>query len=752
MDPINITLSSYCKTLRDFDKTKNYNDQEVYAACVKSAMNLLGYCKLAMHLSLHECKHIRESIQHIDNCPHGDYMVHLARKIQRLITPPEAGPWPTVLPKPFISNSIPRPPKNEPLDIQLDLERLSAVISFLKKYRYLLDPSYKKDALDSIKLKIIRSLFHHTSPFYWNFSVGLFESLPNKDPLITAFFFQKQNYPLYEKPQAISKKTLKDIKAIRLSLIKELFSILPKNEECIGIIGAGPAGILRALTGSLMGYKVLLLEKRPHHLHRNNERNNTLVLGHEETADLEILSCLGIWDRLIESDALTPVSGYQLFSTGYYLAISDLEKKSLEVLEELFPETLHPDVLEFHLQSLPHQQLQVGFNGQFKAIDALVICDGAHSSTLNNLRIKRIKYTQNAHALTAFFERKIPSIPLQNSPCSEADKQQTTRKYGVLLRHKLDYLGSALTEEQKNTIDAKPEAARQDSINNMAKNIYTQILKVIYAEELPPEEVSPLSAALISLKMKQTATSLFYHENVPILIRGDAYGTVHPASGYGAKTAIESLQADSFFFAYFRKGLQNEEINHNFASWAELFLLKAQQKSFFRQAGTSTHFDKPPFFLTLAEKRNLLDAKEKDHLLSLIVKRKYEMDLKDDIPLLLALKKKIIVNYWSRFGNTGPLFDEKQEPSPWLWEQSKQWVSWFKQTYAFEVISTHNFSRLFDSDAKKSDNRLRSYATTLFALSMPEEKGKMDMASLLGTLGWIDYALDIIPKSDCVLL
>lgn len=216
-------------------------------------------------------------------------------------------------------------------------------------------------------------------------------------------------------------KRFKTLRKLNLKISKEE----PSN---VVIIGAGPAGLLRAIIASLEGFTVTVIEKRSK---EDKTRPNVLVLGRNgQKKDLEILASLGILEKLKIEKQLGE------FYTGITVRIADLE----DALKYVLAEILGGDCIVYNhavvairedennkylleancvkekkllqVASLTIEKIEKTekkFDQSFKA-DILVIADGAHSDTSHLLGIERIPLAEQSRILIADFSHGDPGL------------------------------------------------------------------------------------------------------------------------------------------------------------------------------------------------------------------------------------------------------------------------------------------------------------------------------------------------------
>lgn len=727
MQPISPSFSNHCHTL----KTSQHLSE-----CVDAAKKVLIHCKIYPQLNASDLESIHDAVRIFSELDQSSPLYKYMNKIRKVLSE-RLLKWPLINPKPFHpNNSISSTELKDSL-IEEDTQILRGLVAFLKKHQNLLDPNIKLEGEDCFKQQIISSFLHSNSPFNWNLSPQLLKKISENDPAIISFLSQDHIDPIH------TVNNSDRFNGIRSSLLRELLSHQPKRNGTIGIIGAGITGILRAILCSLLGFKVQLIEKRSHHLHRNTERNNTLVIGHRGLKDVSILACLGIWEKLLANHDVSEAIEYKSYANGYYVTISDLEKRALEVLEDLFPGTLQADVTSFEIKHQTEQSILINFNGNSFELNALVVCDGAHSNTLKNLGIKPRKYTNNTRCLVSSFKRILVPKTLEN--LDEKEKLSVSQECGVILRHKVDYIGSPITFSGKQAIAKASSNSLESVIEKIAISNYCRILKTVYGEDISSFDLKPESAELIKLSFHLCESPLYFHHSVPILVRGDANISLHPASGRGAQSAIESLKHDSFLFTYFNKDMNKQHVYQHYDEITKEHLKVAQKESMRAQATHSDKIDKPGFFLGLAEKYNLLSESEAKELLYLIYCEKNEVDFEKN--RIQVFKNKLIENYWSQHSDGTPLFDEKLEPTPWFKQQSAKWVEILKK---IGFLNEHDFQKIFKVNANMTDRSLRLYAMGLYSNSQNDEHEIIKMSCVLGILGWINQILKI--EDTCTIM
>ncbi len=195
-----------------------------------------------------------------------------------------------------------------------------------------------------------------------------------------------------------------------VSTFEDKMDILAKEAETkkkqthVVVVGAGPAGLVRAIYSLLNGNPTLIIEKRSQNA---PARENALLL--EKSVVVNVLIELGIYEYLIENQLVHPSA----MPLKLIVRICDLEKAMKAVIDRLSP---NKDIVVFNAEV---QKIEVIENKARLTIhkrdtptgkitltpDLLVIADGAHSSTSRLLGIQRICVAPKICFLAAIFEK-----------------------------------------------------------------------------------------------------------------------------------------------------------------------------------------------------------------------------------------------------------------------------------------------------------------------------------------------------------
>lgn len=183
----------------------------------------------------------------------------------------------------------------------------------------------------------------------------------------------------------------------------------PRAKPHILIIGAGPAGLLRAIIAILNGNTVTLIEKRAENA---NGRDNTVALHNDVLNEdpVEILKKYGIYDYLEKEHLILPPT-----SQGLTIRLGDLEKAMKAVLSNLTKDEIiqyNSEVVEIHSKDNKAEVLVKNKDGKITKYtpDILVAADGAHGTTQKHLGISREEALEKLPVVAAIFKDNRPRI------------------------------------------------------------------------------------------------------------------------------------------------------------------------------------------------------------------------------------------------------------------------------------------------------------------------------------------------------
>lgn len=192
-----------------------------------------------------------------------------------------------------------------------------------------------------------------------------------------------------------------------LKLLKEEMLHQYPHKPSTVILGAGPAGLIRAIGALVNGNPTTVIEKR---FAADPGRENTVILKKQT---LHILHYFGIYQYLLERRIIFPC-----YRESLQVRIKDLEEAMKAVITELGGENVinYGSQVE---QIISHRDAkadllvrsQGGRQVQINAIDLLVVAEGAHGNTNENLlHNRRILYLSPIPVITAVFKDNRPTI------------------------------------------------------------------------------------------------------------------------------------------------------------------------------------------------------------------------------------------------------------------------------------------------------------------------------------------------------
>ena len=194
-----------------------------------------------------------------------------------------------------------------------------------------------------------------------------------------------------------------ELKAQRAGAIR----LANERQLKVAILGAGPAGLIRAIESVMDNHRTLVIERRADQEGNVNGRSNTVAINHET---MPLLQRYGIYQWLLENDRIYPYNEEQ--RPYISVRLKDIELAMKAVLQELVP---GEEIIRYgsSVDQVSEARGQVAIqvsNEWIEDIDILVNAEGSRSSTNQLLHIERREDLEKVPVIAAIFEDTRPSI------------------------------------------------------------------------------------------------------------------------------------------------------------------------------------------------------------------------------------------------------------------------------------------------------------------------------------------------------
>lgn len=204
--------------------------------------------------------------------------------------------------------------------------------------------------------------------------------------------------------------------AERIERLKQQVKPQTETRQKVVILGAGPAGLIRAITSIMNGNPTHIIEKRAENAPK---RDNTVGL---EPGTVDELKKLGVYQYLVENKLIFPEKAklsddkQYTITSGISVRLGDLEEALKTVLKEIRPEqeiVYQSTVAEINDE---HPKLSLTIEStenQRSVIDnigILVNTEGSRSTTNRLLEIGRTSVLATRPAIAAIFKDRRPKI------------------------------------------------------------------------------------------------------------------------------------------------------------------------------------------------------------------------------------------------------------------------------------------------------------------------------------------------------
>jgi flavin-dependent dehydrogenase len=453
------------------------------------------------------------------------------------------------------------------------------------------------------------------------------------------------------------------------------FNELERDSNENLIVGAGPAGLIRAIYCSIKGAPFKLIEKRKAD---KNPRPNTVTLGKWDPKELDILSFTG---------ALTDLENKISFghTRDMYIEVrlGDLEKSMEKILLKLSkdPQT---NIIQFENEicDINKEDLRLKNNHYSEKIKPKIVfvTDGANSATRDKLGINQIKLSIPSYLVFSIFKDSESNQTVFESEWYKISSALRGLWLGLQILIYSVFTGRTIESSYSLLVDGGPSGLfcipSQDYLIQIYRyeesmQIKEQINEILYLKKLieyhkiiakDPEKVKDLELKIHALEAEMSnefskqAKSKYglldfllscfnpkghsmrplpmtLKENIPVevvitraqrslidiqdttfMIRGDAAHTTDPFSGTGCKTALEELLADQYFLNSERNALDKSIMN-----WGQKhYLSKMHNEAFWERLDYFENSETLERYADIAFNKEALPDDIRGNFLSLI--------------------------------------------------------------------------------------------------------------------------------------
>lgn len=348
------------------------------------------------------------------------------------------------------------------------------------------------------------------------------------------------------------------------------------------IVGAGPAGLIRAIAATINGMKTVVLESRAEHAARRPQ----IVVIRSHTV-ISLLERLGVIDFLFKEDRIFPLGHLQL-----EVSLADLELAFLSVLHAVVADasalSVHCGIAIERIDQVdgfarivarqPGRQTPLSFSPQI-----VVIADGRHSVTSALLGISRRDRLHSHTGIIAIFRAAGSVIPRwrrllghMTSKLNYAFHRHVSGRGRRLLAGTIlqvpghHYLGLDLTREEEMSLRDAVERARKPNAHDDpagSKELRRLVgfwckygfeaIRTHPAGSAPHTGGRPIAwlplesqfATPIEVITDRADAFCGYVGETFVMIEGDAQFTIHPGSAYGCTKAFLSARLFGFLLS-----------------------------------------------------------------------------------------------------------------------------------------------------------------------------------------------------------
>lgn len=449
------------------------------------------------------------------------------------------------------------------------------------------------------------------------------------------------------------RKLLQDAKTEGLLAICSKYRNTDPNPYLV--LGAGPAGLMQAISLTLQGKSIEIIEKRKA---EREGRQNTVTFGKWNPQELKILLFLGTLSRLEGKSSF----GH---NRAYYTetALSDLEIALEETLHSICPalniqhettvEKIHPDG-SVDLKMADSTTVRKNFT-------AVIAADGARSATRGMLGIGFKGLSRPTKLAFSIFKKDpdVRSPPLwkiiayrvinavkgiwiivkvlfgcliHRRSIIRSASHAGDGPSGLSRLKKHDYLLSIFRRKEQAVLEkyqdkiavlkhlgqdaSAVENELQHRLQKKAKALHGPLDFIHMAFRPKGHTMRPIAMRLdktypVDVMLRKAEKSQMLIGETLFTIRGDASHTTDPYSGTGAKTAIEETVADHYFFniaSNKRTAFDRTILEMGFQSYQDKMFKGAFAERFDYYPGTET----PEWFADLALSQKFITEEEKD--------------------------------------------------------------------------------------------------------------------------------------------
>ncbi len=476
--------------------------------------------------------------------------------------------------------------------------------------------------------------------------------------------------------EEVGQKVLQDAKTEGLLAICRKHQNTDPNPFLV--VGAGPTGLIQAISLTLQGKSIEIIEKRK--VDREG-RPNTVTFGKWNPQELKILLFLGTLSRL---------EGKSSFShnRAYYTetALSDLETALEETLRSIRPtiniqhettiEKIYPDG-SVDIQMPDSTTLHRDFT-------AVIAADGAHSATRSMLGIGFKRLSKPTKLAFSIYKKdtnetspslwKITVYRVTNAlkgiwiiikvlfgclihqrNILQSGSHVLDGPSGLSRLNKHDYLLSIFRQEEQIILEKYQDRIAvlrhlEQDTSALEKELHERLERKSKALHGPLDFIHmifhsrghtmrPVAMQLdrtypVDIMLRKAERNQMVLGHTLFTIRGDASHTTDPYSGTGAKTAIEETVVDHYFFNIppnKRSPFDLSILKMSFESYQDKMFKGAFAERFDYYRETET----PEWFADLALSRNFITEREKDLYLNVKAKKQTRR------PLSLQQQKKM---------------------------------------------------------------------------------------------------------------
>lgn len=449
------------------------------------------------------------------------------------------------------------------------------------------------------------------------------------------------------------------------------------SEETHLIVGAGPSGLIHAVSLALQKKKFEIIEKRPN---TKEPRKNTVTFGKWDPRELQILMFLGTLAHLQSRISF----GH---NRPYYTetALGDLEWALSETLKPLCENQTIPIQYNTQIKSINKDKLiltNTKGNYSFELQpDFVFATDGVGGTTRSLLGISKINLSQSTKlafsiykdnddpslgrldklryrifnvvrgiffSLRIFFYALITWQTLEQAASQYMDdgpsglsripnhdyllrifrkeEQEIVENYENRIAILQEQINTSSTScDKKEQLISQQDAfkqALQNRLETKSKNLHG-ILDFAHScfnrrgHSMKALPMRHLKTYLVDVMVGKAEQSMVQLGKITFFLRGDASHTTDPYSGTGAKTAIEETVADHYFLsqnqAYRKSELEHSILEWGFTAYQDRMLGQAFQERLDYYLGTEL----PDWFADRALHKGLISPQERDRYIQL---------------------------------------------------------------------------------------------------------------------------------------